>query len=173
LDTHYYNDLSMEADYLKKLEEVIETGHEVVTFLHNTRDKVTAMRILTEGFQFQSHLDYTTDVVTAKDPVTIKYFSIVRQAYGNYTIIIQISKEIIEYYSTELKARTHHFSELLTLNEPFLGSEEDLIYCLAPNFVKGYINACTAEFVPNPNFNASLKLPQFDANLKRILQSPQ
>ncbi len=161
----------METDYLIKLEEVIETGYEVVTFLHNTRDEDTAKRILIEGFHFQSHLDYTTDVVTAKDPITIKYFSMVRQAYGNYTIIIQISKELIEFYSNELRARKHHFSEILTLKEPFLGAEEDLIYCLAPNFIKGYINACTAEFIANPHFNASLIVPKFNDNLKRILQS--
>lgn len=157
-----------ESEYLNRLEEVIGINNHVITFLHNTREEVTAKNILSEGFQFLSHLDYTTDVVTAKDPVTIKYFSIVRQAYGNYTLVIQISKELIEHYSQLLKTKTHHFSELLTVKEPFLGPDEEMVYCLAPNFVKGYLNALTAEFVANPHFDPSRKLPEFEKNLEKI-----
>lgn len=155
--------------YLEKLIKVIETSSDVITFLHNTKTKETAKEILLEGFQFQSHLDYTTDVVSAKDPVTIKYFTIVRQAYGNYTMVIQISKQIIEDYSVLLDNLAHHFSEVLTVKPPFEGPEDDLIYCLAPNFVKGYVDAITGIFHANPNFNPSLKLPIFEKNLKKLL----
>lgn len=163
--------LKMENEYLTQLQKAINNQTPVVTFLHNTKSRETAEQILKEGFEFQSHLDYTSDVVSALDPVTIKYFTIVRQAYGNYTMIIQIGKSLIEEYSEHLEDLPHHFSEALTVKEPYLGSEEDLIYCLAPNFVKGYVDSQTAEFHPNPVFNASLKLPLFTENLKKIIES--
>jgi len=158
-----------ESKYLENLIKVIECKNDVVTFLHNTKDEETAIHILQEGFEFQSHLDYTTDVVSAKDPITIKYFTIVRQAYGNYTLILQISKKLIEEYSNILVNLTQHFSEVLSVKPPKKGPEDELIHCLAPHFVKGYLCALTGEFFPNPNFNASLKIPIFEQNLKRIL----
>jgi hypothetical protein len=163
----------MDTEYLEKLVTVIECKNDVVTFLHNTKEKETADRISRDGFEFQSHLDYTTDVVSAKDPITIKYFSIVRQAYGDYTIIMQISKQIIEDFSAPLVKKAHHFSEILTVKEPFIGPDDDIIYCLAPNFVKGYINVHSAEFVANPKFDSSLILPEFNTNLKKILDESE
>ncbi len=158
-----------DSEFLNKLISVIETNTDVITFLHNTKNKETAEKIIKDGFEFQSHLDYTTDVVSPKDPVTIKYFTIVRQAYGSFTMIIQISKHIIEDYSQHLDNLAHHFSEILSIKPPYLGPEEDYIYCLAPHFIKGYIDAATAVFYPNPDFNPSLKLSIFEDNLKKII----
>lgn len=159
----------MENEYLEQLQKVIECQNDVVTFLHNTKTKETAESIMNGGFEFQSHLDYTSDVVSAKDPVTIKYFTIVRQAYGNYTMVIQIAKDLIEEYSNILEELPHHFSEILTVKEPYVGHEEDMIYCLAPHFIKGYVNAETAQFFPNPLYNSGMKLPVFQENLKKII----
>ncbi len=159
----------MGDEYILALQRAIESEYEVITFLHNTNAEHVAKKILLEGFEFQSHLDYTTDVVSAKDVVTLKYFTIVRQAYGNFTLIIQISKEIIESYSQKLKNKDHHFSEVLSVKPSYLGSEDDLIYCLAPHFIKGYINACTHDFYVNPNFDPLLRIPVFEENLRNIL----
>lgn len=159
----------MEDKYLSKLIEVIANSEDIVTFLHNTNDESVAKKIMLEGFEFQSHLDYTTDVVSAKDPVTIKYFSIVRQAYGKFTLVIQISRLLIEEYSGKLKDKEHHFSEVLSTKPSYLGPDEELIFCLAPNFIKGYICITDQEFHANPKFDPSLKLPIFDKNLERIL----
>lgn len=163
----------MEEAYLHLLEKVINNDEDVVTFLHNTHSASIAKKIMTRGFEFQSHLDYTTDVVSAKDPVTIKYFTIVRQAYGNYTVIIQISKTIIEDYAAKIRKKNHHFSEVLSIKPPFMGPEDEWVYCLAPHFIKGYIDACQDLFYKNPNFDPSLKLPVFETNLKQILKEKE
>jgi hypothetical protein len=163
----------MEEAYLHLLEKVIYNDDDVVTFLHNTHSASVVKKIMTRGFEFQSHLDYTTDVVSAKDPVTIKYFTIVRQAYGNFTVIIQISKAIIEDYAAKIRKKNHHFSEVLSIKPPFMGPEDELVYCLAPHFVKGYIDACNHLFYQNPKFNPSLKLPVFESNLKQILKEKE
>ena len=171
-----YKDLGKESGgeydnnsvYLDILIQAIENDNEVITFLHNTQTYETAEKIMHEGFEFQSHLDYTTDVVSYRDTVTIKYFTIVRQSYGKFTIIIQISKQIIEEYAEKLDNIAHHFSEILSINEPYEGAEDDMIYCLAPHFIKGFVDAESGKFYSNPNFNASLKIPVFEENLKKI-----
>jgi len=163
----------MDTEYLVMLENVIECKNDVVTFLHNTKSKVVAEKIIVEGFEFQSHIDYTTDVVSAKDPITIKYFTIVRQAYGKYTVVMQIGKDLIEDYSSRLHDLPHHFSEVLSIKEPYMGSEEELIYNLAPQFIKGYIDSESAEFYANPIFNPHIRLPLFEQNLKKILNYPE
>ncbi len=155
-------------NYLDALIHAIESDDEVITFLHNTQTRDTAEKIVREGFEFQSHLDYTTDVVSARDIVTIKYFTIVRQSYGKFTIIIQILKQLIEEYAEELDNIAHHFSEVLSINEPYKGSEDDMIYCLAPHFIKGFVDAESGKFYANPSFNSSLKIPIFEKNLKKI-----
>lgn len=155
--------------YLDTLIRAIESDEEVITFLHNTQTRNIAEKIVSEGFEFQSYLDYTTDVVSARDIVTIKYFTIVRQSYGKFTIIIQISKQLIEEYADKLENIAHHFSEILTVKKPYKGPEDDLIYCLAPHFIKGFVDTESKKFYANPNFNSSLKIPVFEENLKKIL----
>lgn len=163
------SDDNNESDYINMLMSVIESDDEVVTFLHNTNTEEIANKVLKEGFEFQSHLDFTTDVVSEKDIVPIKYFTIVRRAYGDFTLIIQISKQIIEEYSNVLDGKLHHFSEALSVNIPYEGGDGDLIYCLAPHFVKGFINSNTAQFFSNNNFNPNKKLAVFEDNIKKII----
>jgi hypothetical protein len=83
--------------------------------------------------------------------------------------VLQISKRIIEQYSRRLEHYPHHFSEVLATQPPVNGTEDELIHTLAPNFVKGYINAINCEFVANPQFNPDLIMPQFDINLENLL----
>lgn len=164
---------SYENLHIKGLTKAIGNDTTNLTFLHNTKNEDDALKIMRDGFEFQSHIDYTTDVVSPKDPVTIKYFTIVRQAYGNFTIVIQIAKNIIEDYSNQLDNISHHFSEILSIKPPYIGPEDDLIYCLAPHFVKGYINATTGKVYYNADFNPTLKIRIFDKNLKAILNNKE
>jgi hypothetical protein len=157
----------MQEKYLDILQEKVQCQNDVVTFLHNTADENTAKKILNEGFAFHSHLDYTTDIVSYKDPVTIKYFTITRSAYGNFTIIIQISRPIIEKYSALIEQVPHHFSEVLSVNlEEALNNEMNFL--LAPHFVKGYINSKEASFFPNNDFDPFRSIDIFDKNLNLL-----
>ncbi len=158
----------MDKDYLNVLIDTIASTENVLTFLHNTNKEEVALKILKSGFQFHSHLDYCTDYVSAKDAVTIKYFTIIRQAYGNFTVVIQISKKIIEDYSDILENTPHHFSEILSINDPILGVDEEFIYQLAPQFVKGFVNSVNSELVLNPNFNSTFRSSIFQDNLDKI-----
>lgn len=143
---------------------------EVLTFLHNTGTEQKAKKIVKYGFRFNSHLDYSTDNVSAKDEVTVRYFTLTRQAYGNYTVIIQIARNIIEHYSTILDNTPHHFSEVLTVCPPVLGNDEEFIYQLAPQFIKGYIYMPKCELVLNEKFNPECDCDIFKENLSLILE---
>lgn len=160
----------MEKGYLDILMSTIAIPEDALTFLHNTKNKEVAESILNQGFRFNSHLDYSTDCVSAKDIVTVRYFTLTRQAYGRYTVIIQIGKEIIEYYSQILEHKKHHFSELLSIKPPVLGTDDDFIYQLAPQFVRGFIDSTTADFFKNPKFNPVYRNDIFQDNLDRILK---
>jgi hypothetical protein len=160
--------LEQQNPYIIALKEAIGYNPEMVTFLHNTMTRENAETIMNKGFRFYSHLDYTTDVVSAKDDITITYFNLVRSAYGPFTIIIQMDKELIQYYSDLLLDRHNHFSELLTLEMPEKSNDEEWIYTLAPNFVKGYVDSRFPCFFPNSKFNPSLKHPEFEKNLQHL-----
>lgn len=155
--------------YVDILMKTIASENEVLTFLHNAPSKDAAENILKEGFRFNSHIDYSTDNVSAKDEVTVKYFALTRQAYGSYTIIIQIARSIIEKYSSVLENTQHHFSEVLTVAEPYPTSDDEFIYQLAPQFVKGYIYSQECQLVLNSRFDPDCDCLIFEKNLEQIL----
>lgn len=160
--------MEQQSPYIIALKEAIGYDAGLVTFLHNTMTCENAQNILKDGFRFYSHLDYTTDVVSNKDDITITYFNLTRSAYGRYTIIIQIDKDVIQYYSDLLINRHNHFSELLTHLVPEQSNDEEWIYTLAPNFIKGFVDSNNAKFFPNQQFNPSLKHPDFENNMNHL-----
>lgn len=161
----------MVESFVDILMKAISYDEEVLTFLHNTPTEQIAQNILDEGFRFNSHIDYSTDNVSAKDEVTVKYFTLTRQAYGDYTVIIQIDRRIIEKYSSVLENTPHHFSEVLTVVDPIPTSDDEFIYQLAPQFVKGYIYSTECKLVLNPKFQPKCDCDIFKMNLKQILNN--
>ncbi len=153
--------------------ESCETGpEEVFTYLHNTKSKDIAETILDSGFIFQSHLDYCCDLVTIKDPITIKYFSCIRQAYGAYTLIIQFTKSIVDRVSEPLENYSNHYSEILSYQKP-IHEDGEIRFNLAPEFIKGYVDNEKNQFIANPNFNPSHFTPRFNENILAIIKSQQ
>ena len=92
-----------------------------------------------------------------------------RKSYGNFTLVIQISKQLIDYYSNKLNSKEHHFSQILSVKPAYLVDDEDLIYCLALHFIKGYVDVKTGEFHPNTDFNPVKKLQIFKTNLDKLI----
>ncbi len=140
----------------------------LMTFLHNTRNESTAQEVLKNGFHFLDHLDYTCDLVTPKDPLTIRYFNLCRQAYGKYTLIIQIARTTIENYARQLKGKPVHFSEILSLHKSKSEIDAEFIHVLPPAFVKGYFDHNHISFQKNPSFDPFFTHPVFAKNLQAI-----
>jgi hypothetical protein len=170
------NEMRNEKKYLSEEEsfqrfiEFINPRKDVYKYLHNTEEKAIADKIILEGFDFESHLDYTTDLVTGNDPIEIKYFFIKRKRYGLYTIIIEISKSIVDYYSQKLSSTPFHFSEVLTCQNPLLSDNDEPLYRLPSQFIKGYYDHEAQKPIPNETFDPFFHSEKFDQNLKQFLQ---
>ncbi len=151
------------------LTKMIGNDENVLTFLHNTNTEETAVRILRKGFRFVSHLEYTTDMVSLRDPLTIEYFTMTRKMYGSYTIIIQISRDMAKKYTKLLEGVNHHFYEALTIKEPVKNSDGEFMYKLAPQFIKGYVNIEEDTFITNSIFDPYNDMKIFEQNTSKLL----
>lgn len=139
-------------------------------FLHNTSTEELAARIVSEGFRFVNHLNYSCDQVSPGDLVQIRYFTILRRSYGPITLVICIGKDLIDGYSKRLQGTSYDFSEVLTVDPPTLNDDGEPVYTLPPHFVKGYFNQNTGQGVLNPGFDPFLPMTNFEENLKKMLQ---
>jgi hypothetical protein len=153
----------------RRFVEFIAQGEDIYKYLHNTESKHTADKILKEGFDFESHLDHTTDMVTGKDPIEIKYFIITRKRYGLYTILIEIAKSTVDDFSKKLRQSNYHFSEVLTLHESVIGENDEPVYRLPRQFIKGYYDHASQTEVLNKYFDPYFHSSRFDDNLRQIL----
>ena len=153
----------------KQFQEFIGLTNDVFTYLHNTESDEIAELIISEGFEFEGYLDHTTDLISGDDPVELRYFQIKRGRYGDYTMVIQIAREIIDKYCELLKETHNHYSEVLTVKDPRKTYEREPIYTLPPHFVKGYFDQKNKKAIINPKFDAFKDLEIFEENVRRLV----
>jgi hypothetical protein len=126
-------------------------------FLHNTKEKSVAERILNEGFIFENQLPHSTDRVNPNEPIEITYFLFQRKDYGSYTIIIAIQKAVYDNYTQFSNRNDIGIEDVITITEPYYGDNDELIYTISPKHILGYFNNKTGEFFKNriwdPDFN--------------------
>jgi len=135
-----FEQYSSHYGYDNLLDFIKETNYPVRTYLHTTKKEETCYKIMELGYQYDEFYKTTDEI---NDVISLDYKMSLRDAYGDYTIIIQVSININPEYN------------LLTIKEPFMGGEDgdQLVYTLPPHFIKGYFNRKTGEIVKNPNFN--------------------
>jgi hypothetical protein len=131
-------------------------------FLHNTREFSIVEKIMNEGFIFESQLPHSTDRVNPNEPIEITYFFFQRKDYGFYTIVIAIPKAIYDNYSEASNRFDTGMEEVMTINEPYAGENDEPIYTISPKHILGYYNIKTSEFFRNLNWD-----PTFDNSLIR------
>jgi hypothetical protein len=131
-------------------------------FLHNTKEKSTAEKILGEGFIFENQLPHSTDRVNPSEPIEVTYFLFQRKDYGAYTIIIAIPKAIYDRYTIISNLNDIGIEEVITITRPYYGENDELIYTLPPGHVLGYYNNKTTEFTAN-----SLWDPEYDSSASK------
>jgi hypothetical protein len=129
-------------------------------FLHNTKEKAIAEKILREGFVFENQLPHSTDRVNPNEPIEITYFLFQRKDYGSFSIIIAIPKATYDFYTRCSNENDTGLEEVITITEPYIGDNDELIYTISPKHIFGYFNNKTGEFFRNeiwdPGFIASL-----------------
>ena len=140
-------------------------------FLHNTKEKPIAEKILREGFVFENQLPHSTDRVNPNEPIEITYFLFQRKDYGSFTIIIAIPKSTYDHYTRYSNENDTGIEEVITIIEPYFGDNDELIYKISPRHILGYYSIKTGEFVRNevwdPNFIATQFMPSKNLNRKR------
>jgi hypothetical protein len=132
------------------LTNILKNYKDCYLFLHNTKELNTVNKIIRDGFLFENQLPHSTDRVNPNDTIEISYFLFQRKDYGSYTIIIAIPKKTYDKYSCLSLNEDIPIEDILTVKEPFLGENDELIYTLPRNHILGYFNLRTDEFVINP-----------------------
>jgi hypothetical protein len=137
------------------LANILKNFEECYFFLHNTKELHIIEKIMNEGFVFESQLPHSTDRINPKEPVEINYFLFQRKDYGSYTVIIAIPKYTYEIYSSVSNEFDIGIEEVLTITEPYLSDNDELIYTVSPKHILGYFNIKTSEFIKNINWDPS------------------
>ena len=118
-------------------------------FLHNTKEKSIAEKILSEGFIFENQLPHSSDRVNPNEPIEVTYFLFQRKDYGSFTIIIAIPKKTYEKYTRISNEQDTGIEEVLTITRPYYGDNDELIYTVSPKHILGYYNNKSGEFLKN------------------------
>lgn len=150
------------------LASVLLDFKECYFFLHNTKEFNIVEKIMTEGFVFESQLSHSTDRVNPNDPIEITYFLIQRKDYGTYTMIIAIPKIIYEIYSAVSNEYDIGIEDVMTINDPIISDNDEMVYTVSPKHILGYFNQKTNEFYLNRNWDPYFNNCQFRSPLKNI-----
>jgi hypothetical protein len=139
-------------------------------FVHYTRDEEIAQNIFSEGFFFVDSFHKTAEAIT-NDQINLVYKHYLHKNYGKYIIVISISKDIFNYYTNEIgkSKRVINVEQLLSEAEPCVNENDDEVYLLPKQFIKGYINLESGKTIRNPNYNPYYDSPTFAANIKRLV----
>lgn len=123
-------------------------------FLHNTKEKEIADKILKDGFIFENQLPHSTDRVNPGEPIEISYFLFQRKDYGIYSIIIAIPKPVYELYVQYSILYEIGLEEVLTITPPRLSDNDELLFTISPKHISGYFNTHTGELVNNEAYDS-------------------
>lgn len=150
---------------------IFENETEITLFLHYTSSENVANKILKEGFKFANSFYKTAEYIYNDELYLIQRHHEHKQ-FGNYVIVICISKNIFNHYSEELnKLKTKNIAveQILTETQPTTDENNEFLYTLPNQFVKGYFNYKEGTIVKNLDFNPYYHSDIFDKNLENIL----
>ena len=134
-------------------------------FLHNTKDKTIADKIMAEGFIYENQIPHSTDRVNPNEPIEVTYFLFLRKDYGAYTMIIAIPKKVYENYTRRSIDMDTTIEEIISIADPFYGDNDELMYTLPPEHILGYYNNISGEFQKNKKWD-----PDFDISASKQLE---
>lgn len=158
-----------ESQIISTLNSFIGRDHSLSTYLHRLDSVELADYIFEKGFRFESHLANTTDHISVEDIVELTYFMNIRRAYGHIAIVIQIKNNLIHKVNEMLAGTSAHFSEALTTSTPVNSENEQCIYTLPLQFVKGYLDTKKSKVILNPNFDPGFKEFGLERNIEFLM----
>ncbi|MBN1107171.1 MAG: hypothetical protein JXR66_05945 [Bacteroidales bacterium] len=139
-------------------------------FLHNTKEFRVVEKIMNEGFIFENQLPHSTDRVNPNEPIEITYFLFQRKEYGHYTVVIAIPKEIYEKYTELSETFNTGIEEVMTISDPYVGENDELMYVISPGHVMGYFSIKNSEFIFNPAWDRDYDNSLYRKPAKRTIR---
>jgi hypothetical protein len=152
------------------LKFILENGKNIKNYIHYTRDEKDARNILRSGFDFVDSF-YKTALPVTKDKLDLKMKHNSRKMYGEFIVVICISTDLAYFYTSEIEKagiKNYSFENVLTEIPPSKNENSDLVYQLAPQFIKGYVNHKTGLIVTNPFFDPAYNSPGFLKNIELL-----
>lgn len=143
------------------LASVLRDFKDCYFFLHNTKEFSVVENIMNEGFVLESQLSHSSDRVNPNEPIEVTYFFFQRKDYGTYTIIIAIPRIIYEIYTAISNEYDICVEDVMTITDPVVSDNDELLYTLSPKHVLGYFNQKTFEFYQNRNWDPFYNNCQF------------
>ena len=148
--------------------DFIRGSSDLYTFLHNTISEEMARHIMQGGLIFENHLLNTSDHVSGTDLVELNYFRTIRKYYGDYTVVIQMNARLVEDFSHRLRQTKYHFSEALSKTRPTYTKEDNPVYILPEQFIRGFFDHRKKKGIENPRFDPFFFPLFFEDNLQRL-----
>lgn len=152
------------------LDFIFDHQEESRIYLHYTREQEVADQILQQGFHFRYSFYKTADRII-NDKLDLVYKHNRNKPYGTFIIVISIGNYIFGKYSEALKNIQDAeavVEQLLTEIPPFTDENGDIVYTLAHQFIKGYINYETGDIINNPAFHPDYDSVSFQQNLDTL-----
>ncbi len=152
------------------LDFIFENDKARKIFVHYTKDKSDADKILKEGFKFIDSF-YKTAEAVRNDVTDLLYKHNRHKSYGDYLIVISIDKDIYNYYLKQAdKVSSYEIvvEQLLTEKPPYLNEDSEMVYTFHHKFIKGHINYVNGEITENSDFNPTYNSNHFYENLKKL-----
>jgi hypothetical protein len=122
---------------------LIPDDENVINYTHRTDNEDVARKIIKTGFKFTESFYKTTDIVI-NNPVNLNYVSLLRKAYGKYVVVISFAKKVIKHYESilfkKLQSNIVEVQQILTETEPEINEDNEEVYTLTRQFIKGYFN---------------------------------
>lgn len=149
---------------------LFEEEENLLCFIHYTKDESIANRILSEGFLYTESFYNTAEQVTS-DKLDLMYKHNMFKYYGSYIIVINISKEVSSFYFEVLKKNPKiraNVENILTEVPPKMNDNNDKVYLLPIQYIKGYVNYETGKIVTNSKYNPKYNSPVFAENIKQL-----
>jgi hypothetical protein len=145
---------------------ILENEKDEVLFVHYTKDQYVAQRITEEGFRFADSF-YKTAEPIVNDKLDFIYKHYLRKHYGNFVVVIAISKKIYNFYLNEIAKsnKVMNVEHIISSKCSHLNENEDEVFLLPKEFIKGYINAETGDIYRNFSFNPYFDSQSFKKNL--------
>lgn len=143
---------------------------DVKIYLHYTRTENVAKEILNKGFKFVNSF-YKTAELVFNDKLYLVHRHNEHKQFGEYVIVISISKKTFNHYTQELsklQAKNIAVEQILTEIPQYIDENLEEVYTCPKQFIKGYFNYIEGSIIYNPDYDSNYISAKFDENLSQI-----